>query len=76
MKYKIGDWVIYTHKKNSEHWKNKYGISLYGKTVKIIHIDSIGEEYCLELEGIAIIWFSDYEFESINHLKLKKLLNK
>ena len=39
MKYKINDWIVYNNKEWSNHWKEIYGISLYGKIGKIIYID-------------------------------------
>jgi len=37
--YKVGDWVIYMNKMESDKRKGLCGISLYGKIAKIIHID-------------------------------------
>ena len=41
MKYKIGDWIVFIDKEWSNHWKEIYGISLYGKIGKIIDINRI-----------------------------------
>jgi len=38
MKYKIGDWIVFTDKEYSKNWKKLRGISLYGKAAKIIYI--------------------------------------
>jgi len=86
MKYKIDDWIIYIDKEESDNWENHYGISLYGKTAKIIKIDKDDRTYLLEFKkfvnGLSLkkigkqghcIWCFNKEFKSaIDHLKFKK----
>jgi len=54
MKYKIGDWIVYTDKEFSNKWKKDYGFSLYGKIGKIIDIEkycNLPLPYLLEFKG-------------------------
>jgi len=88
MKYKIGDWIIYTDKKHSNEWKKTYGISLYGKIGKIIYIDkNLYWPYTIEFKEFInghdgrrkgkkgyCEWCEDKEIISLDQLKLKKLI--
>jgi len=51
--YQIEDWVIYTLKQYSDYWKKRTGISLYGKTAKIIYINK-------KEKGIYLLEFKEY----------------
>ena len=50
MKYKINDWIVYNNKEWSNHWKEIYGISLYGKIGKIIDISKKYNLYLIEFK--------------------------
>jgi len=84
--YKVGDWVIYIDKENSNEWKEEFGISLYKKIAKIIEIgnyayltefkDPIGNTP-YDGEGKGKIghcrWSSKRRVKlAIDHLKFKK----
>jgi len=87
--YQIGDWVIYIDKKLNDHWKTWKGISLYGKIAKIVDIRKYNI-YTLEFKEFINSEHNGYgkgknghcylciktQFMSLEHLKLKKLLNK
>jgi len=85
MKYKIGDWVIYTDKDYSNNWKKQYGISLYGKIAKIIHIErELDILYLLNFKEYInsfrktkgksghCIWCKHFEIKFLDSLKFKK----
>ena len=50
MKYKIGDWIVFTDKEGSKRWKEFHGISLYGKIGKITDIDKSEIPYIIEFK--------------------------
>ena len=88
MKYKIGDWIVYTNKKWSSIWKEHSEISLYGKIGKIIGIDNESLPFLIEFkENINgydgsgkgkdkhCQWCKDKEITLYkDYFKLKKLL--
>jgi len=47
--FKVGDWVIYTNKKESDEHKDLCGISLYGELAKVHYIGKFGL-YLLEFK--------------------------
>jgi len=59
MKYKIGDWIVYVSKKNSDWWKEYSRISLYGKIAKIIYIDKNYESYLIEFKEFIYSYDGD-----------------
>ena len=90
MKYKIGDWIVYTDKEWSNKWKKDYGFSLYGKVAKIIYIEkycNLPLPYLIEFKKYInghngsgkgkdgyCLWCRKKEIISLDQLKLKKLL--
>ena len=48
--FKINDWIVFTDKEFSKWWKEKKGISLYGKIGKIIDIDNPHLSYLIEFK--------------------------
>ena len=50
MKYKIGEWIVYTDKEFSNKWKQYYEAFLYGKIGKIIDIDKNVWPYLIEFK--------------------------
>jgi len=46
--YKIGDWVIFIDKEQSDLWKRAFRISLYKKIAKIIYIEDTSSPHLLE----------------------------
>jgi len=88
MKYKIGDWIVFTDKEFSKWWKEKKGISLYGKIGKIIDTDYNNWPYLIEfkenIHGISgdgkakdnhCIWCNDKEITLYkDYFKLKKFI--
>ena len=51
MKYRVGEWIVFTNKKWISIWKEpKIEISLYGKIAKIIYIDKNYESYLIEFK--------------------------
>jgi len=86
--FKVGDMVIWTDQKWSKVWEEEYKVYLYGKLAKIIYFDSIINTYILEFKEFInghdgrlgkdgyCKWASRHQIESLDHLKLKKILQK
>jgi len=86
-KFKVGDWVIYTDKEESNSWKEINVVSLYNKIGKIIKINPYTHYFLIKFKewingyhGSILAndseyckWCNKEEFElAINHLKFKK----
>jgi len=85
VKYKIGEWIVFTDKKTSDKWKQYHETFLYGKVGKIIVIASDSWPYLIEFKEFIdghsgygkdghCRWCRSKEIISLDQLKLKKLL--